>query len=203
MDFILRRCSKMMRYCPPTQVILFLVLIVFLVAVGQPKQTQAALITQNVTFTASGFQDRVPPTFTITGSFTITYDPSVSIGPTATGLSLTSLSGMTLADTPFEYIETASSPSTHLQVGGQLALTAGLPIHYPDTFRLGYIVDYNTGDWLPTFYGFQINGEMGGLVDAKTLKLSVTTVPLPPSALLFGVGLLGLSAAGLRKWWRT
>lgn len=199
----------MMRYCPPTQVILFLFLIVLLVAVGQPKQVQAALITQNVTFTASGFQDRLPPTFTITGSFTITYDPSVSTGPTATGLSLTSLSGMTLADTPFEFIETAPVPYTNppvtgLEVGGYLALTAGFPIHYPDTFRLGYSVDYNTGDWIfPSLSGFQINGEMGGLVDADTLTLSVTTVPLPPSALLFGVGLLGLSGAGLRKWWRT
>jgi hypothetical protein len=195
----------MMRYYPPAKVILVPVFIVLLIAAVQPQNTKAALITQYVTFTASSFQYG-GPTSPITGSFTITYDPSVSTGPTSVGLTLNSLSGMTLADTPFEYIETAPVPymsplHTALEVGGHLALTLNLPAHYPSTFRLGYDVDYYTGEWLPNLYGFQANNENGGMSTAGMLALSVTTkqVPVPPSALLFGVGLLGLSAAGLRK----
>ena len=163
-------------------------------------QANAAMMTYYVTFNAAGF-DPVAPVEPVTGSFTITFDPTQSYTAETSGITLNSLNINLDSAVAFTYPYVGSSGDT-LLVGGEQNGSKNI---LAGTNDFGLVIDnFTTSE--PSFYAFlysQTNqtsvyvafpaGEIG------SISGSVTSQPVPPSVLLLGSGLVGLGALSWRR----
>jgi hypothetical protein len=166
------------------------VLLLMLVMVSPARAT---MMTYDVTFSALNFSPDAPP---VTGSFTITFDPTLTYTDATapiTSFSTTIAHGTVAIDYPFP-----GSQPDYLLVGGVLNGVDTL-MEATDDFALG-IAYFPTN---PTFdeFMFTKSGVHYVYYDSKTVTGTVTPVPLPPAGLLLGAGLIGLAVARRRKRW--
>jgi hypothetical protein len=166
--------------------------VVLLLALSMVSQAGASLVTDFVSFSASGFTS-VPTGTTaltdpVTGSFTITFDPTLSYTNDTADITLNSLNISLGSALSFSYT------SSTLTLGG-LDGGAGAMLATTDDFVLN-VTQFQTA---PTFGSFIYKTQGTGTVVfvAQSGNLGVSAVPLPPALILFGSGLLGL--VGLRK----
>jgi hypothetical protein len=188
------RCSK-------ATCLVFVGALLFALSISVPAR--AGLVTDYVTFSATGFTawgapSDIAPYTTVTGAFTVTFDPSANYPTgTTTGISLDYLNSVP-ASTPipldyplgFEYTNNGDFTAGGYDNGGLVdIINAGL-----NNFGIT-ILSFNT---TPTvfLFGYTQQG-YGGEYLADQCSVTVTPTPLPPSLLLFGTGLLRL--AGYRK----
>lgn len=162
-------------------------LMVALVAGYAPAQ--AATITRTVDFTATGFAPPGAPINPVTGSFTITFDPTVNTLFDTTHITKNSLN-INSGGLAFGYF----AGSDVLFIGGQLLGLFG--------------VAPGTNDFLLAIAGF-LNGpqqqffaysQQGQRYDYFARSVEISSVPLPPSLLLMMSALGGL---GLLAWHRS
>jgi hypothetical protein len=179
----------------------------------------AAPVTDDVTFSATSFSGGAPPLYTggtaptdpVTGSFTITFDPTKTYLDSTTGITLGSLnialgSALSFDYSPNSYtIGVTTFDAGELVVGG---LDAGAccveltPSTFDDFYlqilnfastpafnQLGYTIAAN-GD-----YFYSATGSSGGSVSVTP----VSATPLPAALPLFATG---LGAMGLFGWRR-
>ena len=176
------------------------------------SQASSATMTDLVTFTASNFSASggTVPTDPVQGSFTITFDPTQSypIAGTTTGITLNTLNIALGSALSFSYNDpTSGFPADTLVVGGIFDNPS--TVQYSpatDDFWL-FINNFTSAD--PAFdqvgyaqvaagnYLFYTDSASGG-TGSVTVTPVTAPVPLPPTALLFGSGLLGL--VGLRRF---
>jgi hypothetical protein len=193
-------------------------LIVFssLMSIGTLPAT-AATVTDVVTFSATSFTGGPPPLYTggtaptdpVTGSFTITFDPTLTYTDSTTGITLNSLNISLVSALSFDYspnsytIGATTFGAGELVVGGveSGACCITLPSTDPDFYlqiltvtttpafnQLGYL----TADGS---YFYSAIGTSGGSVTVTP----VSTTPLPAALPLFATG---LGAMGLFGWRR-
>ena len=151
------------------------------------KPANAAMITETFNFTASGFPFG-PPVDPVNGSFTITFDPTVST-PNGTTVSINSVnvpqgtSNFFTYDAGFEggFLTVCSvsvAPSCSVGVG-----------------ETGFFIEINDVQTNPTFVDFAYGSTgAGGSFLTSTGSVSLAAVPGP----VVGAGLPGLILAGGR-----
>jgi hypothetical protein len=179
----------------------------------------AATVNDNVTFSATSFSGGAPPSYTVgtapvdpvTGSFTITFDPTKTYLDSTTGITLGSLnisldSALSFDYSPSSYvIGLTTFAAGELVVGGldDGACCIVIPVTSNDFYlqilnftsapafnQLGYSIAAD-GD-----YFYSTIGASGGSVSVTP---EVSTTPLPAALPLFAAG---LGAMGLFGWRR-
>lgn len=199
-----------------------LLLVVLAISLSATSQASAATITDLVTFSATEFTvssgdpaGTTVPVSPVTGSFTITFDPTQNYSSLFTGntsgITLNSLNITLDSSLSFSYGATANylyagSPAGDLWVGGGND-GPGVVIVSPPTNDFYLRIDNFTTT--PTFgqLGYsQTQGATAGYqyyfytTSADGDSVSVTpVVPEPSTMLLIGSGLLGLGAFKFRK----
>ena len=177
----------------------------------------AATVTDVVTFSATSFTGGPPPLYTggtaptdpVTGSFTITFDPTQTYTDSTTGISLNSLnialdSALSFDYSPNAYTADGSNYAAgELVVGGSsdgagnVLLESGNADFYlqiltvtttPAFYQLGYVTSDGS-------YFYSALGSTGGSVSFTP----VSTTPLPAALPLFATG---VGAMGLFGWRR-
>ena len=185
-----------------------------LAAIGMlAASAQAATITENLSFSLSGFVDvsgdnLAPPDPLVTGSFTVTYDPTQSYGSDTTDIVVHSLNGVTV-DSPLGF----TYQSNLLEFGGtttgsnyvaygtnDLVVSFDLtdPAHpaFVPCSTPGYTCGQYTGDADIAASGYTTAGTSSAWFYNLTTSV-VTTVPEPSPLWLMGLG-LGLTAFARR-----
>jgi hypothetical protein len=213
-----------MRNLRATLLLQGILLAAFVVMSLATPPASASTITDNVTFTAyftspnygggtgaSGYNSGATPASPVTGSFTITFDPTQTYTDDTAGITSPVLTGITSSSAfSFDY-----SPSSYVAGGSTFAageLVVGgdndgaCCILLPSTANDFYlqILTFTTS---PTFaqvgyatasddYFYTLNGSSGGSV---TVTPQTSTTPEPSTLMLFGSGLLGLPYLLRRK----
>ena len=162
---------------------------------------EGSTITDTVNFSASGFTAAFggTPTDPVTGSFTITFDPTQSYSNETAGITLNNLNIPLGSSLAFSYEPTVSplGPST-LIVGG-VNSGAEFVTFFTDDFYF-QIVNLVTS---PEFRQFGYT-TAGGLyfftdVNSSTSSVSVSATPIPAALPLFASALGGLGLFGWRR----
>jgi hypothetical protein len=158
----------------------------------------AATITDKVMFNASNFAPAQSPTDPVTGTFTITFDPTLNYADTTDGIVLDSLNIKLGSAISFNY----NSTTDKLSVGG-IANGTDVIQFAPgtDDFFLS-INGFVSGN--PAFdQTFYAQAGATDLFSTGAVSGSVTTVTAVPGPIA-GAGLPGLilASGGLLGWWR-
>jgi hypothetical protein len=179
---------------------------------------QASSVTETYDFTLSNFVDigggNVPaPYTTVTGSFTLTFDPTVTYTDQSAGLTVNSFSGGPIDST---LVFSTSSPGSpyFISIGG-LDNGAGLIAYGTNDFvlQLRFADGSNLGSpELPvcTDPGYSCGGNPAFYASGYSLAsyqsaawfpttASVSATPLPATLPLFATGLGGLGLLGWRR----
>jgi hypothetical protein len=158
------------------------------------SQASATIVTDYVTFSASGFTDtsdhNPPPVDPVTGSFTITFDPSQLYGITGPPATIVTVLSMNIpagaAPVAPSYTGTGSPP--HVLGVGNTAVWPG-PFPGIDDFSL-VVLDFPDS---PIFVMMSYTEAAIPTGEWETDTGTVTVVPLPPTLLLVGTGLMPLA----------
>jgi hypothetical protein len=165
-----------------------------IVLVGCAGAANSATVTDLIQFTASDFTDNntntasptTPPT--VTGSFTITFDPASTDYTNAGTITLNSLSVAHDSPVEFDYNHTTG----FLQIGGSYGGAQGFPL---PSAQNDFYLNINTFNTSPTFSQFGYTN-MSDYYYTNTPgaqgTLKVTPVPLPAAAWLLLSGLASL-----------
>ena len=168
------------------------VLGVLLLTLAMAPLAGATMVTDFVSFTVPFGSGAVNP---VVGSFTITFDPAVSASEAST-ITLDSLNINLGSSLAFN-----NTPGSTLIVGGS-ANGAGTVIGGTDDFFLVILgiatatpsiasMTYSQVGSTTQFHNFFGSG--------STITVGAPAVPIPPTVLLFGSGLLGLVGWRIRK----
>ncbi len=149
-------------------------------------------------FTTSGFNSPLgtAPTDPVTGSFTVTFDPTQGYAGDTADITLNSLT-ITTPGSPiaFDYYTSYPGGGDLMYVGGTNAGVNGCQFNTND-FCL--VIDFFHNQPFVSSFTYTVAGrgeESYGAYSTNpnfTESITVTTVPLPATLLLFGSGLLGL-----------
>ena len=168
----------------------FTAALTLLALVGTGSSVKASSITETVDFTANNFHTLVgsipAPEDPVTGSFTITFNPTVSVmGGTA--ISFNSIN-----------IALGTPVSFNYPAGGELAVCSSICgfTEGQNSFLL-QINDFATS---PTFIDFSYaQSGVNAVWDATTGSVSVANTPIPATLPLFAIGLGALGLLGWRR----
>ena len=172
-----------------------LVISLLALGVGAATPAKSAPITETINFEASNFAatggfSETPPFASVSGSFTITFDPNLLVPVTNVPLVLNSIDIPVTGSAQYNY-----SPITHSLLVGMDGV-GGL-----STFTNDFIMQVDNFDTAPTFFSFAYTQDDNfRSFSSTTGSVSLVAVPGP----LAGAGLPGLVAAcaGLLAWWR-
>jgi hypothetical protein len=164
------------------------------------SEAGAATITQVIDFSANNFAvffGGPAPITSVTGKFTLTFDPTVSyLSDTTTGITLNSLNAPHASQIGFTY----NSATGSLSVGGTEAGVAGLGVNTNDFYLHAQFIggnllfgnfQYNTAN--PDGWYYSDSGS------ASASAPPVAVAPVPAALPLFGAALLGLGGLALRR----
>jgi PEP-CTERM motif len=195
-------------------ILLFSALVAGVVAVGA-QAANAALVNDLVTFTASGFTSafgQPVPTDPVTGSFTITFDPTQTYTDETSGITLKSLNISLGSALAFDYSPTGNTngDADELVVGG-LQTGAGSVSLAPTVFDDFYLhiftysstptfqqVGYTTSSATPNSNYFFTNLPDSG-AGSVTVTPITSGVPEPSTWAMMLAGFAGLGFLGYRQ----
>jgi hypothetical protein len=157
-----------------------------------------AEMTYYVTFEGQNFVDSLgsysPPVDPVQGSFTITFDPAQNYANETTGITLNYLNINLNSDLAFTYYQSSKS----LWVGG--SENGAMTIAQSDSDFYLQIYDLTSLTTGPSFvYLAYTQGVIFHTWHAEVITGNASAVPLPPSILLMGSGLLSMALLGRRK----
>jgi hypothetical protein len=173
----------------------------------------AATVTDDVTFSATSFTGGPPPSYTggtsvdpVTGSFTITFDPTQTYLD-STGITLNTQNISLASPLVFDYSPSAYAPfaAGELVVGGSSAGAANVLLESGNADFYLQILTFTT---TPTFQQLGYVTEGGsyfysalgtGAGSSVTVTPGVSATPLPAALPLFATGLGALGLLGWRR----
>ena len=176
-----------------------------------PSVVAAGVVTETFSFTASGLDPPGGPVDIQTGSFTLTFDPTLTtyVDAPLDAISLT-IAGhrYSLSDTGF----LTSPPGTRLAFGGLLGGANNVQNGTDDFFLVGQVDASGSaipGTW-DFFYALASSPNLswaagediaGSSVIVQSKPASVTSVPEPPTIMLlcFGLACVGLASRRPRR----
>ena len=184
------------------------------------SQANAALVTDEVTFSApftntadygggtnaSGFTSGATPV-SVTGSFTIVFDPTLTYTDDTAAITNPVLNGITSDSAfAFDYSPTGNGngAADELVLGGVAdgACCFSLTNPVPNDFYL-HILNFTSsptfdqlgyGQATPNVYFYTLNGSAGGSVTVTPVVRTPSAVPEPASLMLLGSAVLGFGA---------
>jgi len=185
-----------------------------------PASVQAAVITENLTFNLTGFVDITtgsnipPPDPSITGSITVTYDPSLTYDNDTTNIVVHSLTGITVGSPLgftyqngyLEFGGTQNDSDYVVENTNDLVVAFYVANPADPTFipcsTPGYTCGKYTGSSLVDAAGYTLSGyDTGwfyGVQSTVTPTLPAST-PEPSTVALLGLGIAGLAAIARRR----
>ncbi len=184
-----------------------------------PASASAATITENLTFTLSGFVDIsgtniAPPNTVVTGSITVTYDPTLTydndtadlVVHSFSGTPVSSAFGFTYANGLLEFGGIANDADFVDSNTNDIVVAFNVTNPLAPTFvpcsTPGYTCGVYTGSSLIDAAGYTLSGYSTGWfygVPQSSVSPTLPSAPEPTSSVLCSIGITVLAATARRR----